>query len=99
MIDFKTPVLAKLKELAENPEHPTLLVTNEQTWSKGRACIEYTIRGKSPVGESTELLLLNDIWKDWFSDWANAAFLLGIFDEIISAAVDATVPTPQQPQA
>lgn len=96
MIDFKTPVLAKLKELTETNDHPELRATLASDKDPNHRIYKLS---EFFHGGAAEVCYLDPGWSIRASDWAGAAVILGIFDEIVSAAVDATVPTPQQPQA
>lgn len=99
-IDFKTPVLAKLKELAETNDIIDIRVTLECANDPLHRIYKPISRIYVTAGSGmVEVCYLDPAWPAHASDWAGAAVILGIFDEIVSAVVDATAPTPQQPQA
>lgn len=93
-IDFKTPVLAKLKELAETDNHPRVRIYTASFGNKQNR--EFDIWVKAPRLEEEEFAIWtvydDTIGGSQHQQYVLGAVILGIFDDIVSAAVDATVP-------
>lgn len=93
-IDFKTPVLAKLKELANDNPECDIRVTLASDIDPLHRIYKPICRIYEAAGSGmAEVCYLDPGWTIRASDWAGAAVILGIFDEIVASAVDSTIPS------
>lgn len=87
MIDFKTPVLKRLKELVETNSGLDLRVTLAGDTDHLHRIYKPVSRIYVAAGAGmTEVCYLDPKWIESASDWAGAAVILGIFDEVVAAA-------------
>ena len=82
MIDFKTPVLKRLKELAEDIDHPVFMVIIKD----GTSYIDLYRKCSHGDGYPYYLKGITPKAAPEVSAWAAMAHILGIFDEVVAAA-------------